>query len=144
MLVGLQGSGKTTLAGKLGYWLKQQGHTPLLVAADLQRPNAVTQLQVVGERAGVPVFAPERGNVAGYDAAIEYGVGTRGYGDPIAVARNGVEQARREQRDVVIVDTAGRLAIDEALMQQAADIRDAIDPDEVLFVICLLYTSRCV
>ena len=135
MLVGLQGSGKTTLAGKLGYWLKEQGHTPMLVAADLQRPNAVTQLQVVGERAGVPVYAPERGNVAGYDAAIEYGVGNRGYGDPVAVARDGVEQARREQRDVVIVDTAGRLAIDEALMQQAADIRAAIDPDEVLFVI---------
>ena len=135
MLVGLQGSGKTTLAGKLGYWLKQQGHTPLLVAADLQRPNAVTQLQVVGERAGVPVFAPERGNVAGYDAAVEYGVGTRGYGDPIQVARDGVEQGRRGQHDVVIVDTAGRLAIDEALMQQAADIREAVNPDEVLFVI---------
>jgi signal recognition particle subunit SRP54 len=135
MLVGLQGSGKTTLAGKLGYWLKEQGHTPLLVAADLQRPNAVTQLQVVGERAGVPVYAPERGNVAGYDAAIEYGVGNRGYGDPIKVARDGVEQARREQRDVVIVDTAGRLAIDEELMAQAADIRAAVDPDEVLFVI---------
>ncbi|MEP7159748.1 MAG: signal recognition particle protein [Dermatophilaceae bacterium] len=135
MLVGLQGSGKTTLAGKLGYWLKQQGHTPMLVAADLQRPNAVTQLQVVGERAGVPVFAPERGNVAGYDAAVEFGTGTRGYGDPITVARDGVEQGRREQRDVVIVDTAGRLAVDEELMQQAADIRAAIDPDEVLFVI---------
>ena len=63
MLAGLQGSGKTTLAGKLAKWLKDQGHTPLLVAADLQRPNAVTQLEVVGERAGVPVFAPERGNV---------------------------------------------------------------------------------
>ncbi len=135
MLAGLQGSGKTTLAGKLGYWLKEQGHTPLLVAADLQRPNAVTQLEVVGERAGVPVFAPERGNVAGYDAAIEYGSGTRGYGDPVSVARQGVEQARREQRDVVIVDTAGRLAIDAELMQQAADIREAIQPDEVLFVV---------
>ncbi len=135
MLVGLQGSGKTTLAGKLGYWLKQQGHTPMLVAADLQRPNAVTQLQVVGERAGVPVFAPERGNVAGYDAAVEFGTGTRGYGDPVQVARDGVEQARRDQRDVVIVDTAGRLAIDEVLMAQAADIRAATDPDEVLFVI---------
>src|SRR5690606_19175989 len=67
MLAGLQGSGKTTLAGKLGYWLKEQGHAPLLVAADLQRPNAVTQLQVVGERAGVPVFAPEKGNVGGHD-----------------------------------------------------------------------------
>ncbi|GMA40231.1 signal recognition particle protein [Mobilicoccus caccae] len=135
MLAGLQGSGKTTLAGKLGAWLKQQGHTPMLVAADLQRPNAVTQLEVVGERAGVPVFAPERGNVAGYDAAVEYGTGTRGYGDPVSVARAGVEQAKREQRDVVIVDTAGRLAIDQELMKQARDIRDAISPDEVLFVI---------
>ncbi len=135
MLAGLQGSGKTTLAGKLAYWLKQQGHTPLLVAADLQRPNAVTQLEIVGERAGVPVFAPERGNVAGYDAAVEYGTGTRGYGDPVAVARQGVEQARHEQRDVVIVDTAGRLAIDTELMQQARDIRDAVNPDEVLFVV---------
>ncbi len=135
MLAGLQGSGKTTLAGKLGHWLKQQGHTPMLVAADLQRPNAVTQLEVVGERAGIPVFAPERGNVAGYDAAVEYGSGTRGYGDPVAVARAGIEQAKREQRDVVIVDTAGRLAIDTELMQQARDIRDAIQPQEVLFVI---------
>ncbi len=135
MLAGLQGSGKTTLAGKLGYWLKQQGHTPMLVAADLQRPNAVTQLEVVGERAGVPVYAPERGNIAGYDAAVEYGSGTRGYGDPVAVARQGVAEAERQQRDVVIVDTAGRLAIDTELMAQAADIRAAIDPDEVLFVV---------
>lgn len=73
MLAGLQGAGKTTLAGKLGYWLKDSGHTPLLVAADLQRPNAVTQLEVVGERAGVPVYAPEKGvQSAGGDA----GVGT--------------------------------------------------------------------
>ena len=79
MLAGLQGSGKTTLAGKLAKWLKDQGHTPILVAADLQRPNAVTQLQVVGERAGVPVFAPERGNVAGYDAGAESGDGTRSF-----------------------------------------------------------------
>ncbi|MBW3085813.1 Signal recognition particle protein [Austwickia sp. TVS 96-490-7B] len=135
MLVGLQGAGKTTLAGKLAYWLKDQGHTPLLVAADLQRPNAVTQLQVVGERAGVPVFAPERGNVAGYDAAVETGSGTRGYGDPVAVARSGVDQASRDHHDVVIVDTAGRLAIDAELMQQAADIKDAVQPDEILFVI---------
>ena len=135
MLAGLQGSGKTTLAGKLARWLKDQGHTPLLVAADLQRPNAVTQLQVVGERAGVPVFAPERGNVAGYDAAVESGEGTRSFGDPVAVSRQGIEQARSRQHDVVIVDTAGRLAIDENLMQQAADIRAAIQPDEVLFVI---------
>ena len=120
MLAGLQGSGKTTLAGKLAFWLRNQGHTPLLVAADLQRPNAVTQLQVVGERAGVPVFAPEPGN---------------GVGDPVAVSRRGLDEARRNQHDVVIVDTAGRLGVDEELMRQAADIRDAVDPDEVLFVL---------
>ncbi|MGE9807841.1 MULTISPECIES: signal recognition particle protein [unclassified Janibacter] len=135
MLAGLQGAGKTTLAGKLAFWLKEQGHTPILVAADLQRPNAVTQLEVVGERAGVPVFAPERGNVGGHDAVGPTGEGTRSFGDPVSVSRAGIEHARTRQHDVVIVDTAGRLAVDENLMQQAADIRAAIQPDEVLFVI---------
>jgi signal recognition particle subunit SRP54 len=135
MLAGLQGSGKTTLAGKLGGWLKEQGHTPILVAADLQRPNAVTQLEVVGERAGVPVFAPERGNVGGHDAVGPTGEGTRSFGNPVEVSRAGIDQARRAHHDVVIVDTAGRLAVDANLMQQAADIREAISPDEVLFVI---------
>ena len=120
MLAGLQGSGKTTLAGKLARYLRTQGHQPLLVAADLQRPNAVNQLQVLGERAGVEVFAPEPGN---------------GVGDPVAVARDSIDYARRHLRDIVIVDTAGRLGIDAEMMQQAADIRDAIQPDEVLFVI---------
>ncbi|GGP47712.1 signal recognition particle protein [Saccharothrix coeruleofusca] len=120
MLAGLQGAGKTTLAGKLARWLRGQGHTPLLVACDLQRPNAVTQLQVVGERAGVPVFAPEPGN---------------GVGDPVSVARRGIDEARRAQHDVVVVDTAGRLGVDEEMMQQAVDIRDAVQPDEVLFVV---------
>ena len=120
MLLGLQGTGKTTLAGKLARWFGEQGHTPLLVAADLQRPNAVTQLQVVGERAGVPVFAPEPGN---------------GVGDPVRVARDAVEHARTRLYDVVIVDTAGRLAIDDELMTQAADIRAAVNPDEVLLVV---------
>lgn len=120
MLAGLQGAGKTTLAGKLGLWLKEQGKSPMLVACDLQRPNAVTQLQVVGEQAGVSVFAPERGN---------------GVGDPVQVATAGLAEARRTLHDVVIVDTAGRLGIDAELMQQAADIRAAVDPDEVLFVI---------
>ncbi|MBO0812121.1 MAG: signal recognition particle protein [Microlunatus sp.] len=120
MLAGLQGAGKTTLAGKLALWLKEQGHSPLLVAADLQRPNAVTQLQVVGERAGVHTFAPEPGN---------------GVGDPVAVARASIAEAERKLYDVVIVDTAGRLGIDQELMQQAIDIRDAVDPDEVLFVV---------
>src|SRR5450756_2426095 len=91
---------------------KRQGHTPILVAADLQRPNAVTQLQVVGERAGVPVFAPERGNVAGYDAVVESGDGTTSFGDPVLVSRQGIAEARSKQHDVVMVDSAGRLAID--------------------------------
>jgi signal recognition particle subunit SRP54 len=120
MLAGLQGAGKTTLAGKLGRWLKEQGHAPLLVACDLQRPNAVNQLAVVAERAGVAVFAPEPGN---------------GVGDPVKVAEDSVAYARDKQHDVVIVDTAGRLGIDEELMRQAADIRDAVSPDEVLFVV---------
>ncbi|MFQ6170234.1 signal recognition particle protein [Oryzobacter sp. R7] len=135
MLAGLQGSGKTTFAGKLALHLKAQGHTPLLVAADLQRPNAVTQLEVVGERAGVPVFAPERGNVGGHDAVSGGTEGTRSFGDPVSVSRAGVAEARARQHDVVIVDTAGRLAVDADLMQQAADIRAAVQPDEVLFVI---------
>ncbi|MDT0213730.1 signal recognition particle protein [Rothia sp. ARF10] len=135
MLAGLQGAGKTTLAGKLAYWLKEQGHTPMLVAADLQRPNAVTQLQVVGERAGVPVYAPEQGNVGGHDAVGPTGEGTRSFGDPVAVSRDGIREAVSKQHDVVIVDTAGRLAVDENLMKQAGDIRAAINPDEVLFVI---------
>ena len=99
---------------------RSQGNTPLLVAADLQRPNAVTQLQVVGEQAGVPVFAPEPGN---------------GVGNPVNVAKAGVEFARSKLHNVVIVDTAGRLGVDEALMKEASDIRTAISPDEVIFVV---------
>src|SRR5690554_7036165 len=92
----------------------------LLVAADLQRPNAVTQLQVVGEQAGVQVFAPEPGN---------------GVGDSVKVAKNAIKFARDKQYDVVIVDTAGRLGVDAEMMKQAANIRKAVNPDEVLFVI---------
>jgi signal recognition particle subunit SRP54 len=120
MLAGLQGSGKTTLAAKLGRWLREQGNTPLLVAADLQRPNAVQQLQVVGEQAGVPVYAPQPGN---------------GVGDPIAVARDSLDEARHRMHNTVIIDTAGRLGVDEEMMAQAAAIRDATDPDEILFVV---------
>ncbi|RMI35569.1 signal recognition particle protein [Nocardia stercoris] len=131
MLAGLQGAGKTTLAGKLAKWLKDQGHTPLLVACDLQRPGAVTQLQVVGERAGVPVFAPHPGtSVGGGDNPL--GISAA---DPVEVARAGVDEARQKQYDVVIVDTAGRLGIDAELMAQAAGIRDAVQPDETLFVL---------
>lgn len=120
MLAGLQGAGKTTLAGKLAKWLKDQGHTPMLVACDLQRPNAVTQLTVVAEQAGAAIFAPEPGN---------------GVGDPVKVAKAGVAEAKRTLHDFVIVDTAGRLGVDAELMKQASDIRKAINPDEVLFVI---------
>ena len=120
MLAGLQGAGKTTLAGKLGKWLAADNHTPLLVAADLQRPNAVTQLQVVGEQAGVAVYAPEPGN---------------GKGDPVKVAKDSIKYAKDKQYDVVIVDTAGRLGVDAELMKQAGNIRKAVDPDEVLFVL---------
>jgi signal recognition particle subunit SRP54 len=128
MLAGLQGSGKTTLAGKLAAWLRGQGHTPLLVACDLQRPAAVNQLQVVGQRAGVPVFAPHPG-------APTSGPESGPAGDPVAVASAGLAEARAKHFDVVIVDTAGRLGIDDKLMDQAAAIRAAVDPDEVLFVL---------
>ena len=127
MLAGLQGSGKTTLAGKLAKWLKGQGHTPLLVACDLQRPGAVNQLRIVGGQAGVEVFAPHPGTAEGsVDAAP---------GDPVTVAADGLAEARAKHFDVVIVDTAGRLGIDDELMAQAAAIRAAVNPDEVLFVV---------
>ena len=120
LLTGLQGAGKTSLAGKLAKYLKDQGNTPLLVASDLQRPNAVTQLQVVGDSIKVPVFAPEPGN---------------GVGDPVAVAKAGVQFAKDKVHNFVIVDTAGRLGVDQELMQQAIKVRDAISPDEIFFVV---------
>ncbi len=120
MLVGLQGSGKTTFAGKLARSLANDGHRPMLVAADLQRPNAVDQLQVVGERAEVTVWAPEPGN---------------GVGDPVVVARDSIAAARDRACDVVIIDTAGRLAIDAEMMRQAREIREVVSPDNVLFVL---------
>ncbi len=120
LLTGLQGAGKTTLAGKLAKYLKDQGNTPLLIASDLQRPNAVTQLQVVGKSVGVPVFAPEAGN---------------GVGDPVRVAKDGLKFAEDKLHNIVIVDTAGRLGIDAEMMQQVIRIRDAVSPDEILFVV---------
>ena len=97
MLAGLQGSGKTTLAGKLALWLKEQGNTPLLVACDLARPNAVQQLQILGDQIGVPVFAPEPGN---------------GQGNPVTVAAAGLTHAEQKLFNYVIFDTAGRLGVD--------------------------------
>ncbi len=120
LLAGLQGAGKTSLAGKLANYLKAQGNTPLLVAADLQRPNAVTQLQVVGDSIKIPVFAPQPGN---------------GVGDPVVVAANGVKFAKDKLHNFVIIDTAGRLGVDKELMQEITDVRDAIKPDEIFFVV---------
>jgi signal recognition particle subunit SRP54 len=120
MLAGLQGAGKTTLAGKLAKFYAEQGNTPLLVASDLQRPNAVNQLQVVGESVGVPVFAPEPGN---------------GVGNPVKVAEQGIAFAKSKLYNMVIVETAGRLGVDQELMREAIAIRDAISPDEILFVV---------
>lgn len=120
MLAGLQGAGKTTLAAKLANFYKEQGDTPILIASDLQRPNAVNQLQVVGQSAGVPVFAPEPGN---------------GVGNPVKVAQDGIAFAKSKLHNIVIVDTAGRLGVDEELMKEAIAIRDAVNPDEILFVV---------
>ena len=120
MLAGLQGAGKTTLAAKLAKFYKDQGETPILVASDLQRPNAVNQLQVVGKSVGVPVFAPEPGN---------------GVGNPVSVARDAIAFATAKLHSMVIVDTAGRLGVDQELMNEAIAIRDAVSPDEILFVV---------
>jgi signal recognition particle subunit SRP54 len=108
LLAGLQGSGKTTTAAKLARWFKQQGRRPLLVGADLQRPAAVEQLRVLAGRAGVQFFSEPT--------------------DPVAVAKAGLEEADRRGRDVVVVDTAGRLAVDAELMEEMRRISEAISP----------------
>lgn len=119
VMAGLQGSGKTTNCGKLAQYFKGQGRQPLLVACDLQRPAAVEQLRVVGQKAGVPVFT--EGAVTG--------------GDPVAVAAGGVEEAKRLGRDVCIIDTAGRLSIDEELMRQLAEVIEATQPHVTFLVV---------
>ena len=119
MLVGLQGCGKTTVAGKLGVFLKEQGRLPLLVAADTYRPAAVDQLRILGESAQVPVFT-----------AVEFD----GDAGPVEICRRGVAEARATNRSAVILDTAGRLSIDDAMMTELADIRSTTEPDEILFV----------
>ncbi|MGH9064208.1 MAG: signal recognition particle protein [Acidimicrobiales bacterium] len=115
LLAGLQGSGKTTATAKLARWFKQQGRQPFLIGADLQRPAAVEQLRVLGAEVGVPVFSQPT--------------------DPVAVAASGLEEARRRGRDVVIVDTAGRLSIDEELMEEIRRISGAVDPTYTFLVI---------
>ena len=115
LLAGLQGSGKTTGAGKLARWFKQQGRNPMVVGADLQRPAAVEQLRVLAGQAGVPMFSEAS--------------------DPVTVARKGLEEAQRTGRDVLIVDTAGRLTIDEELMEEVRQISEAVTPDYTFLVI---------
>ncbi|NBU37603.1 MAG: signal recognition particle protein [Actinobacteria bacterium] len=115
LMAGLQGSGKTTSAAKLARWFKSQGRQPLLVGADLQRPAAVEQLRTLGGQIAVPVFSEP--------------------GDPVNTARRGLEEAKRLGKDVLIVDTAGRLAIDEEMMQQVADISATVKPDYTFLVI---------
>jgi len=115
LMAGLLGSGKTTSAAKLARWFKSQGRQPLLVGADLQRPAAVDQLRTLGAQVGVPVFSEP--------------------GDPVSTALRGLEEARRLGKDILIVDTAGRLAIDEEMMQQVADISRAVIPKYTFLVV---------
>lgn len=117
MMVGLQGSGKTTTSGKLANLLRKQGKNPLLVACDVYRPAAVKQLQVVGNQLGIPVFAIE-GNT-----------------DPVYIAKEALKQANSRLHDIVIIDTAGRLHINEELMEELENIKNAVHPQEILLVI---------
>lgn len=116
MLVGLQGSGKTTLAAKLALQLRKEGHTPLLVAADVRRPAAIDQIETLGAQVKVPVYSE------------------RGRASPVRICENAVRQARRDDNSVAILDTAGRLQIDEQMMQELADIQAAVQPREILLV----------
>ena len=118
LIAGLQGSGKTTFSGKLANYLKtKKGRQPMLVACDVYRPAAIEQLKVLGSNIGVPVFTQEDSK------------------DPIAIAKAAVAEAKSRGYNVVIVDTAGRLAVDEAMMKEVANIKDAIKPQEILFVV---------
>ena len=117
MLVGLQGAGKTTTVGKLALRLKKQGKNPMLVACDVYRPAAIKQLQILGEQVKVPVFTIEGSN------------------SPVEIARNALDEARKLGRDVVILDTAGRLTIDEELMEELRLIKSKVHPHEILLVL---------
>lgn len=118
MLVGLQGAGKTTTAGKLAVYLRKQGKHPMLVAADVYRPAAIKQLQVVGAQIDVPVFAKEEAGA-----------------NPVDIAKEAIEASTHMLKDVVIIDTAGRLAIDEELMNELVNIKGAVHPHEILLVV---------
>ncbi len=121
LVAGLQGSGKTTFCGKLAAYLKSKGKTPMIAAADVYRPAAVDQLKALASQAGVPVYSVEENGVVVQDA--------------VRVAREAVSAARRNARDVLIIDTAGRLHIDERMMQEVANVKEAVNPTEILFVV---------
>jgi len=122
LMAGLQGSGKTTTSGKLARMIRHDGHRPLLVACDCHRPAAVEQLMIVGSQVDVPVYS-------------------EGLGDPVRIARNGVKAAASENADVVIIDTAGRLHVDEAMMQEIKDIARRVKPDQV-YLVCDAMTGQ--
>src|SRR3954453_21556763 len=126
MMCGLQGSGKTTTCGKLAMYLKAKGRHPMLAAVDLQRPAAVTQLRVLGEQVGVPVYADD-------SKVAEHGKVSRGAA--VSVARNAVAEAKKQNCDVVILDTAGRLAIDQELMDELKEINSVVNPHQIYLVL---------
>src|SRR4051795_10236854 len=126
MMAGLQGSGKTTTAGKLAMYLLGKGRHPMLAAVDLQRPAAVAQLKVLGEQVGVPVYADD-------SKVAEHGKVARGAA--VAVARAAVAEAKKQNRDVVILDTAGRLAIDEELMNELKEVNEQVHPHQIYLVL---------
>src|SRR5262245_44109537 len=134
LMAGLQGSGKTTNAAKLARWFRQQGRNPLLVGADLQRPAAVEQLRTLGDRIHVPVISEAVPSGRGRGEPGPSGRGSGQHVDPGATARAGVEEARRLGRDICIIDTAGRLAIDTEMMDQVGRISRATDPDYTFLV----------
>jgi signal recognition particle subunit SRP54 len=118
LIAGLQGSGKTTFSGKLAKWVKtKRGKNPLLVACDVYRPAAIEQLKIIGSQIEVPVYT-EDGNIS-----------------PVVIARNAVKEAKKSGHDIIIIDTAGRLAIDEEMMKEISSVKDAVNPNEILFVV---------
>ena len=121
LVAGLQGSGKTTFSAKLANYFKGQGKSPMLVAADVYRPAAVDQLKTLAESIGVPVFSLED------DSGVVQ--------DPVRIAREAVQAARKQSRDILIIDTAGRLHVDEKMMTEITDIKSAVNPSEILFVV---------
>ena len=118
LIAGLQGSGKTTFSGKLANYLKtRKGLSPLLVAADVYRPAAIEQLKIIGDQVGVDVYTEEENK------------------NPVSIVQNAVKESKSKNKNIVIIDTAGRLAIDEAMMAEVANIKNAVNPNEILFVV---------